>query len=101
MPKSKALHIYDVLRRPVITEKSHEMAEKDNHYVFEIDMRANKIQVREAIELIFDVDVVKVNTMVMPPKRGRRGRSFYVRQKAWKKAVISVQPGQTISLFNI
>jgi large subunit ribosomal protein L23 len=64
-------------------------------------MRANKIQVKEAIERIFDVDVVDVNTMVMPGKRGRRGRKFYMRSTAWKKAVVSVVPGQTISLFNV
>ena len=95
------LHLYDVLRRPVITEKSHGMVDDNNQYVFEVDMNANKIQIRDAIERIFDVDVVKVNTMVMAPKRGRRGRKFYIRQGAWKKAVVTLVPGQTISLFNL
>lgn len=95
------LHLYDIIRRPVITEKSHDMADFTNQYVFEVDMRANKIQIKEAVERIFDVDVVKVNTMVMPGKRGRRGRKFYMRSKAWKKAVVSVIPGQSISLFNV
>jgi large subunit ribosomal protein L23 len=85
----------------VITEKSHDMADYINQYVFEVDMRANKIQIKEAVERIFDVDVVKVNTMVMPAKRGRRGRKFYMRSKAWKKAIVSVIPGQSISLFNV
>jgi large subunit ribosomal protein L23 len=95
------LHLYDILKRPVITEKSHDMAEIENKYVFEVDMRANKIQIADAVFRIFDVDVTNVNTMVMPPKRGRRGRKFYVRQKAWKKAVVTVAPGQTIAVFNL
>jgi large subunit ribosomal protein L23 len=97
---TKGLHLYDIIRRPVITEKSNIMSSETNQYVFEVDMRANKIQIKDAIERIFDVDVLKVNTMVMPLKRGRRGRSFYVRQRAWKKAVVTVPTGQSISLFN-
>jgi large subunit ribosomal protein L23 len=98
---TKGLHLYDVIRRPVITEKSHGMAEDLRHYVFEVDPRANKIQIKEAVERIFDVDVLKVNTMVMPAKRGRRGRKFYIRSKSWKKAVVAVAPGQEIGLFNV
>jgi len=97
---TKGLHLYDIIRRPVITEKSNIMASEANQYVFEVDMRANKIQIKDAIERIFDVDVIKVNTMVMPLKRGRRGRTYYVRQRAWKKAVVTVPQGQSISLFN-
>ncbi|NDJ76988.1 MAG: 50S ribosomal protein L23 [Chloroflexi bacterium] len=100
MPKNE-LNLYDILIRPVITEKSHEMADMDNKYVFEVDMRANKIQVAEAVFKIFEVDVLRVNTMVMPPKRGRRGRKFYIRKSAWKKAVVTVPPGQSIGLFNM
>ena len=51
-------------------------------------------------ERIFDVDVLKVSTMVMPAKRGRRGRITYTRHSAWKKAVVTVAPGQEIALFN-
>ena len=98
---TKGLHLYDVIKRPVITEKSTELADLTNQYVFEVDMRANKIQIADAVVRIFNVDVVKVNTMVMPPKRGRRGRKFYIRHRAWKKAVVTVPQGQTISLFNL
>jgi len=97
---SQGLHLYDVLKRPVITEKSHDMVELDNKYVFEVDMRANKIQVAEAVFKLFEVDVMDVHTMVVPPKRGRRGRKFYVRRKAWKKAVVTLRAGQSIALFN-
>jgi large subunit ribosomal protein L23 len=95
----KQLHLYDIIKRPVITEKSHMMAEVENHYVFEVDMRANKIQIAEAVVKIFDVDVLKVRTMVMAPKRGQRGRKLYIRRKAWKKAIVTLPQGQTISLF--
>lgn len=98
---SGQLHLYDVICRPVVTEKSHGIADANNQYVFEVDMRANKIQVKEAVERIFDVDVLNVNTMVMPIKRGRRGRRVYTRVKTWKKAVVTVAPGQSISLFNL
>ena len=69
-----ALTIYDVIKRPVITERSSMMAAELNQFVFEVDTKANKIQIKQAVESIFDVDVVKVATMVMPLKRGRRGR---------------------------
>lgn len=94
------LHIYDVLRRPVITEKSNSMAEL-NQYVFEVAPNANKVQIREAVEVIFNVDVLKINTMVMPAKRGRRGRKWYIRSRQWKKAVVTLKPGNSIQLFNV
>lgn len=97
---AKQLHLYDVIKRPVITEKSTEIADDNNQYVFEVDMRANKIQIKDAVERIFDVDVIKVNTMVMAPKRGRRLRTFYTRKSAWKKAIVTVPAGQNINLFN-
>lgn len=95
------LHLYDVIRRPVITEKSNEMIEEGNQYVFEVALNANKVQIREAVEVIFDVEVEKVNTMVMPAKRGRRGRKWYMRTKAWKKAIITLPPNESIELFDV
>ena len=97
------LHLYDVIRRPVITEKSTAMVDDDNKYVFEVDSRANKIQIKEAVEEIFELEgqVLKVNTMVMPAKRGRRGRNMYIRSRQWKKAVITVVDGVSIELFNV
>jgi large subunit ribosomal protein L23 len=93
------LHLYDVIRRPVITEKSTEMTEDLNQYVFEAALTANKIQIREAVKFIFDVEVTKVRTMVMPAKRGRRGRNWYRRTKQWKKAIVTLAPGESIDLF--
>ena len=94
------LHIYDVLRRPVVSEKTAVMTDEQNQYVFEVADEANKIQIKEAVEVIFEVEVVKVNTMVVPAKRGRRGRNWYLRSKQWKKAVVTLATDQKIELFN-
>ena len=95
------LHLYDVLRRPIISEKSNIMADELNQYVFEVAPEANKLQIKEAIEVIFDKKVKKVNTIVMPAKRGQRGRRTYVRSSQFKKAIVTLQPGETIELFNV
>ena len=97
------LHVYDVIRRPIVTEKSSLMAEELNQYVFEVATNANKIQIKEAIEEVFDLDgqVLKVRTMVMPAKRGRRGRNWYIRSRQWKKAIVTLAPDATIELFNV
>ncbi len=95
------MNLYEVIKRPVITEKSTGMAAELNQYAFEVDLRANKIQIKEAVESIFDVDVIQVATMVMPLKRGRRGRKYYARSAEWKKAIVTLPKGQTISLFNV
>ena len=95
------LHLYDVIIRPVVTEKSNGMSDDLNQYVFEVAPQANKIQVREAVEEIFDVTVTNVRTMVMPVKRGKRGRQWYRRTKQWKKAIVSLAEGDTIELFNL
>lgn len=94
------LHIYDVLRRPVVSEKTAVMTDEKNQYVFEVAEEANKIQIKEAVEVIFEVEVLKVNTMIVPAKRGRRGRNWYLRSKQWKKAVVTLATDQTIELFN-
>jgi large subunit ribosomal protein L23 len=95
------LDLYDVIKRPVITEKSNQMAANHRQFTFEVDPRANKIQIKEAVEVIFNVDVIQVTTMVMPIKRSRRGRKYYVRAPEWKKAIVTLPVGQTIPLFNV
>ena len=97
------LHLYDIIRRPIITEKTTLLAESDNKYVFEVARQANKIQIKEAVEEIFELEgkVLKVNTMNMPAKRGRRGRSAYIRSSRWKKAIVTLEEGVTIELFNV
>jgi large subunit ribosomal protein L23 len=95
------IHLYDVIVRPVVTEKTSVMADELRQYTFEVDTRANKIQVKEAVEVIFDVTVDNVATMIMPAKMGQRGRRTYQRKKAWKKAIVTLAPGQSIDLFNL
>jgi large subunit ribosomal protein L23 len=97
------LHPYDVIRRAVITEKSNLTAESVNQYTFEVAPRANKVQIKEAIELIFDLKgkVLRVNTLVNPAKRGRRGRKYFLRSRQWKKAIVTLEAGSKIELFNV
>ena len=100
------MHVYQVLKRPLQTEKT--MYLKDIHqYAFEVDDRANKAQIKEAVEEIFKVNVLSVNVMKQPAKRRRNPRSRQMGKKAqqkvrlagWKKAVITVQADQRIELF--
>ena len=93
------MHIYEVLRRPVITEKSMLGADEGNRYTFEVDMRANKLQVKEAVEVAFNVTVTDVNVTVMPVKTTRRGKRVNIRKSKWKKAVVALAPGNSIQLF--
>lgn len=93
--------IYEVLRWPIETEKSRHQSAKLHQYVFEVARWATKTQIKEAVETLFDVEVEKVNVMVNPAKRGRRGRSRQqvVRESESKKAVVTVNKDQTIDLF--
>src|SRR3990172_5307275 len=89
---------YQVIRRPVITQKSN-IATGYNQYAFEVDRRANKVQIREAVEHIFKVDVVWVRVMNMASKAGRWGRKLVKRSPAWKKAIVTIAPDQRIEIF--
>jgi large subunit ribosomal protein L23 len=94
------MHYRDVIRRPIITEKTNELADEEFQYVFEVDSRANKHQIKEAVELIWPkVDVQKVRVMNMPAKRARRWRKMIIRKKGWKKAVVTLAPGQRLEIF--
>ena len=95
MPKE--IHPYAVILRPLVTEKSTVLTAQDK-YVFEVDARANKTQIREAVELAFNVRVADVNTMMMKGKPRRFGRRF-VNRPDWKKAVVTLVHGDSIELF--
>ncbi|MFN8528747.1 MAG: 50S ribosomal protein L23 [Anaerolineae bacterium] len=97
------LHIYNVLLRPVVTEKATMLNEQNNQYIFEVAQDANKAQIKEAVEVIFDLvgKVKKVNTLIIPAKRGVRGRRAYMRSKQWKKAIVTLAEGASIELFNV
>jgi large subunit ribosomal protein L23 len=95
---SELMHPFEVLRRPITTEKTSYQADFENRYTFEVDRRANKIQIKEAVEQAFDVEVVAVNVMNMPSKPRRYGR-HQGRTSRWKKAVVTLVPGQRIEFF--
>ena len=92
--------IYDILRRPIITEKTSFQSAKLNQYVFEVDRKATKAQIKEAVEALFDVEVVRVNVTNAPAKRSRRrNRRLLVRRPGYKKAIVTLKPGDTIDVF--
>jgi large subunit ribosomal protein L23 len=93
------MHVYDILKRPVVTEKSNAQAGADNQFTFEVDRRANKIQVKDAVETAFHVTVLEVNIVNIPRKMGRSGRATVVKKAAMKKAVVTLAPGNTIEFF--
>ncbi len=94
------MHIYDVLKRPVDTEKTRFQGSLyEPQYSFEVDRRANKQQVKAAVEEIFDVHVVAVHIMNVKPKRGRYGRRIVVRKPGWKKAIVTLAEGQRLDIF--
>jgi large subunit ribosomal protein L23 len=89
---------YNIIRRPIITEKSSVMDEALNKVVFEVDRRATKHQVREAVEKLFKVKVIKVNTMRVRGKPVRRGWSF-TNKSNWKKVIVTLREGDRIDFF--
>ncbi len=93
--------VYDVLRRPIVTEKSSYQSGDLNQYAFEVHKKATKAQIKEAVEALFDVSVMRVNVLNVPPKRTRRARSrrLLVRRSSMKKAIVTLAPGQTIDVF--
>lgn len=91
------LPAHDIIIRPVITEKSNSLMEF-NKYTFEVHRSANKIQIRSAVEEIFKVKVIGVNTLNVKSKPKRMG-AFLGRTRAWKKAIVQVEAGQKIEFF--
>lgn len=94
------MHPFEIIRRPIITEKSNYQADELGQYCFEVDRRANKHQVKQAVEHVFDVRVDKVHIINMPAKRVKRyGRRDVVRRSGWKKAIVTLEPGYRIEYF--
>ena len=86
----------DIIKAPIITEKTHDLA-SNNTYVFSVDTKANKVQIKQAIEKIFNVKVLSVNTINTYAKRKRVGRNFGRANKV-KKAIVKLQEGSSIEL---
>jgi large subunit ribosomal protein L23 len=96
-----AINPYKVIIRPIDTEKTRYQASELGQYVFEVSRRANKIDVKRAVEEIFEADVVAVRVMNMPAKAAKRygrGRRS-IRRPVWKKAVVTLAEGQRLDLF--
>ncbi|MBM4446413.1 MAG: 50S ribosomal protein L23 [Chloroflexi bacterium] len=91
------MHLYEIVRRPLITEKAT-LIKEQNKYAFEVAKEANRRQIKEAVEAAFKVNVAKVNVMSVPGKMRRIGRR-YVMTPSWKKAVVTLEPGQKIEFF--
>lgn len=89
-----------IIRRPIIlTEKSSRLREQGNKVIFEVHRDANKIEIKNAIQTLFKVGVIDVNTCVMRGKEKRMGRG-YARLRNWKKAVVTLKPGDEIQFFD-
>jgi large subunit ribosomal protein L23 len=91
------MHLYEVLRRPLITEKSTAL-QSQNKYAFEIANRANKLMIRQAVEKAFKVTVTGVNVVTMRGKTRRAGRR-QIKTAPWKKAIVTLKPGDKIEFF--
>lgn len=91
------MHLYEVLRRPLVTEKNAAL-QAIGKYAFDVDEVATKPQVKQAVEKAFKVSVTAVNVMKVPGKTRRIGRR-QVKTQSWKKAIVTLKPGDTIELF--
>ena len=91
------MHLYEVLRRPLITEKST-ILHAQGKYAFEVAREASKPQIKQAVEKAFKVKVTAVNVMVVPGKRRRLGRRE-LPPRSWKKAIVTLKAGDRIELF--
>ena len=92
------MNLHQVIRRPLVTEKSNIGREEENLVTLAVDPRANKHDIRRAVEQLFEVSVLDVRTMRMPRKSRRVGR-FLGRKPQWKKAIVRLAEGQSIEFF--
>jgi large subunit ribosomal protein L23 len=90
--------IYGVIRKPIVTEKSNIQKEDSNKVTFEVDRKANRIEIRNAVQKLFNVKVVDVNVMNFRGKKKRVGRVIG-RKSDWKKAVVTLKPGDKVEFF--
>jgi len=91
------MHLYKVLQHPLITEKNS-VLQAQGKYAFKVAQEANKEQIKQAVEKAFNVGVIQVNVMTVPGKE-RRMRGRWVMSPSWKKAIVTLKPGDKIELF--
>jgi len=89
---------YQIVRRPLLTEKSDHLREKENQYCFEVNRRANKLEIKQAVEELFQVKVKKVRVQNVQGKVKRMGR-YEGKRADWKKAFVTLYEGEVIELF--
>lgn len=93
------MHVEDIIKRPLyLTEKGSKLREEQNKYTFEVDLEANKLQIKDAVETLFKVTVDDVHTLVMRGHMRRMGRGF-AKTRNWKKAVVTLRDGESIDFF--
>ena len=88
---------HEIIIRPIVSERSFDLME-ENKYTFEVARDANKYQIKDAVEEIFNVKVVRVNTMSVKPKT-KRVRYIAGKTRSWKKAIVTLAPGEQIEIF--
>jgi large subunit ribosomal protein L23 len=93
----KALNIYEIIKQPLVTEKNT-ILQAQGKYVFEVGIRATKPQIKRAVETIYTVGVTDVNIISVAGKK-KRVKTGFVMTPSWKKAVVSLKPGDKIELF--
>lgn len=89
---------YDIIDRVLLTEKGTRLTEGENKYLFKVDRRANKLEIKRAVEALFKVKVEDVNTMNRKGKKKRERTASYGTTAAWKKAVVTLKAGESIEL---
>ena len=92
------MDMYKIVKKPLVTEKGTVMLSDGNRVTFKVHLNANKIEIREAIQKIFSVTVLQVNTQVVRGKRKRFGKSMG-QSKTWKKAMVQLKEGDKIEIF--
>ncbi|MAF32644.1 MAG: 50S ribosomal protein L23 [Desulfobacterales bacterium] len=89
---------YDIIKRPLITEKASIQKEVSNQLSFEVERKSNRVEIKRSIEKIFNVKVIGLQTMQVKGKKKRRGR-IIGRRRDWKKAIVTLAPGERIDFF--
>jgi large subunit ribosomal protein L23 len=89
---------YDIIKRPLITEKTSMQKEVSNQLSFEVERKSNRVEIKRSIEKIFNVKVIGLQTMQVKGKKKRRGR-IIGRRRDWKKAIVTLGPGERIDFF--
>ncbi|MFK7998390.1 MAG: 50S ribosomal protein L23 [Polyangiales bacterium] len=93
------MQLEQIIKRPLIlTEKGTNLRDNENQYLFEVDLRANKIEIRKAVEALFEVSVTDVNTLIMRGKMKRMGRTR-AKTRNWKKAIVTLADDDSIDFF--